>query len=115
MSATTTSPTLNRWIIALILGPALLLGLTISVHAADRKVKQKVSPEYPALARQFNASGVVKLSVDVTPGGDVRDVKPIGGHPLLIPAAENAVKKWKFEPAKDTTTEVVEFKFVSQQ
>ncbi len=114
MAIKSTSLTFIRWIVALIVGPALFLGLSSSAHAADRKVKQKVAPEYPALARQFNASGVVKLSVDVTPTGDVRDVKPIGGHPLLIPAAENAVKKWKFEPAKDTTTEVVEFKFVSQ-
>lgn len=115
MAANSKFPTLSRWIVALVLGPALFLGLTSPAHAADRKVKQKVSPEYPALAKQFNASGVVKLSVDVTPGGDVRDVKPIGGHPLLIPAAESAVKKWKFEPAKDTTTEVVEFKFVANQ
>ena len=115
MIARSTSPTFSRWIATLMVGPALFLGLTLSAHAADRKVKQKVSPEYPPLARQFNASGVVKLSVDVTPSGEVRDVKPIGGHPLLIPAAENAVKKWKFEPAKDSTTEVVEFKFVTNQ
>lgn len=107
-------PNLARWIYALILGPALFLGLTLSAHAADRKVKQRVAPEYPPLAKQFNTSGVVRLSVEVTPGGEVRDVKPIGGHPLLIPAAENAVKKWKFEPAKDSTTEVIEFKFVGQ-
>ncbi len=115
MTAKPTSPTFSRWIAALIVGPVLFLGLTLSAHAADRKVKQKVAPEYPALAKQFNTSGVVKLSVDVTPSGEVRNVTPIGGHPLLIPAAENAVKKWKFEPAKDTTTEVIEFKLVANQ
>lgn len=114
MSGKSTSSTIHRWIAALVVGPALFLGLTLSAHAADRKVKQKVSPEYPPLARQFNASGVVKLSVEVSPSGDVRDVKPIGGHPLLIPAAENAIKKWKFEPAKDSSTEIIEFRFVSQ-
>ena len=114
MTAKPMSSTFSRWIVGLIVGPALFIGLTLPAHAADRKVKQKVSPEYPALAKQFNASGVVKLSVDISPSGDVHDVKPIGGHPLLIPAAENAVKKWKFEPAKESTTEVIEFKFVSQ-
>ncbi|HEU5401639.1 MAG TPA: TonB family protein [Terriglobales bacterium] len=98
---------------ALILGPVLVLGLTLSANAADRKVKQQVAPEYPPLAKQFNASGVVKLSVEVSPGGEVRAVKPVGGHPLLIPAAESAVKKWKFEPAKESSTEIIEFKFVS--
>jgi len=108
-------PKLNRWFCALVFGPALLFGFTLSANAADRKVRQQVAPEYPALARQFNASGIVKLSVEVAPGGEVREVKPIGGHPLLIPAAENAVKKWKFEPAKESSTELVEFKFVANQ
>jgi TonB family protein len=89
------------------------LGITLSAHAADRKVKQQVAPQYPPLARQFNAAGVVKLSIEVAPGGDVRNVKPLGGHPLLIPAAEEAVKKWKYEPEKESTTEIVEFKFVA--
>ncbi len=108
-------PCASSWLNALIVGSALLLGLTLTANAADRKVKQQVPPEYPALARQFNASGVVKLSIEVSPNGDVRGVKPIGGHPLLIPAAENAVKKWKFEPAKESSTEIVEFKFVANQ
>ncbi len=105
----------NRWFFALILGPALLLGFVSSANAGDRKVKQQVAPEYPSLARQVNASGVVKLLVQVTPSGEVRESKPIGGHPLLIPAAQNAVKKWKFEPSKDSSTEVIEFKFVANQ
>ncbi len=114
MKLKTSIPNLTRWIYPFLLGPALFLGLTLSAHAADRKVKQRVAPEYPPLAKQFNASGVVRLSVEITPGGEVRDVTPLGGHPLLIPAATAAVKKWKFEPAKDSSTEVVEFKFVGQ-
>lgn len=98
---------------ALILGPALMLGLTLSAAAADRKVQRQVSPQYPSLARQFNASGVVKLSVEVAPGGEVRNVKVLGGNPLLIQAAQDAVKKWKYEASKETTTETVEFKFVA--
>ena len=113
MEVRSTSSKFTSGILALVV-PALFLAVTLPAHAADRKVKQKVAPEYPALARQFNASGVVKLSVEISPSGEVRDVKPLGGHPLLIPAAENAVKRWKFEPAKDSSTEVIEFKFVGQ-
>ncbi len=114
MTIKSSSPNGRFWLCALLLGPALLLGATLSVHAADRKVRQQVAPQYPPLAKEFNASGVVKLSIEVTPGGEVRNVKALGGHPLLIPAAENAVKKWKYEPGKESTTEVVEFKFVTQ-
>ena len=100
------------WLCALILGPALFVGQILSAETTERKVKQRVTPQYPEIARRFNTSGVVKLSVEITPGGDVRSVKVLGGHPLLIPAAEDAVRKWKYEPAKESTTQVVEFEFV---
>jgi outer membrane biosynthesis protein TonB len=41
----------------------------------------------------------------------VKSTKVVGGHPLLVNAAVDAVKKWRFEPAADETTGVVEFKF----
>jgi hypothetical protein len=35
----------------------------------------------------------------------------LGGHPILVNAAMDALKKWKFEPASEETTGTVEFKF----
>jgi outer membrane biosynthesis protein TonB len=55
------------------------------------------------------------LEVEVSPNGEIRNVKALGGHPLLIPAAEDAIRKWKYEPAKESTTAVVEFKFAANQ
>jgi TonB family protein len=81
----------------------------------DRKVRQRVSPQYPELAKRVNASGTVKLEIEVAPNGEVKAVKALGGHPLLIPAAEDAIRKWKYEPAKETSTAVVEFRFGSNQ
>lgn len=115
MTSKLSSPRWSFWLCALILGPALLLGHNVSAADAGRKVRQQVTPQYPPLARQFNASGIVKLSVEVAPGGEVRNIKPLGGHPLLIPAAEAAVKKWKYEPAKESSTEIVEIRFVADQ
>jgi TonB family protein len=109
------SPKSSFWLCVLILGPALFIGQTLSAESSGRKVKQRVTPQYPEIARRFNTSGIVKLSVEITPGGDVRNVKVLGGHPLLIPAAEDAVRKWKYEPAKESTTEFVEFQFVPNQ
>jgi protein TonB len=77
----------------------------------SRKVKTKVSPAYPDLARRMSISGVVKVQVVVAPNGSVKSTKVVGGHPLLVNAAVDAVKKWRFEAASEETTGVVEFKF----
>lgn len=103
----------RSWAYALL---TLLLALSLIAFAeeTDRKVRQRVAPQYPELAKRVNASGTVRLEVEVAPNGEVRSVKPLGGHPLLIPAAEDAIRKWKYEPSKETTTSVVEFKFANQ-
>jgi len=76
-----------------------------------RKVKTRVSPIYPEIARRMSISGVVKLVVVVSPNGSVKSTKVLGGHPLLISAAEDAVKKWKFESGPEESSGVVEFSF----
>ena len=77
----------------------------------ERRIKNKVSPTYPEIARKMNLSGVVKLEVTVAPNGTVKDTKVIGGNPILVMAATDAVKKWRFEPAGEDSTGIVEFKF----
>jgi TonB family protein len=76
-----------------------------------RKVKSKISPSYPDLARRMGISGVVKVQVVVAPNGTVKSTKVVGGHPLLVNAATDTIKKWRFEPASEETTGIVEFKF----
>ena len=77
----------------------------------ERKVKNKVSPEYPEIARRMGLTGVVRLQVVVAPNGTVKDTKVIGGHPILVNAAVDAVKKWRFEPGSGESTGTLEFKF----
>jgi TonB family protein len=79
-----------------------------------RKPKTKVQPVYPAVARRMNIAGTVKLNVVVAPNGTVRSSKPLGGHPLLVNAAMDAVKQWKFETAPTESSGIVEFKFQPQ-
>ena len=76
-----------------------------------RKVKVRVPPEYPELARRLRIVGAVKIQVVVSPAGKVRSTKVVGGHPLLIQAALDAVRRWKFEPANGESSLVVEVKF----
>ena len=77
----------------------------------QRKVKSKVPPEYPEIARKMSLTGVVRLEVVISANGSVKDTKVIGGHPILAAAAADAVKKWKFDSASAESTETVEFKF----
>ena len=77
----------------------------------ERKVLSKVAPTYPDLARKTNIHGAVKLGVVVAPDGRVESTKVVGGNPVLIQAAVDAVRKWKYEAGPQRTNEVIELKF----
>lgn len=79
--------------------------------SGDRKVKYRVDPQYPEIAKKLGLSGVVRLEVLVAPNGSVKETKVIGGHPILVNAAVDAVKRWKFESASVESTKPLEFRF----
>lgn len=87
------------------------LGQAGSTDEGKRKVKSKVAPQYPELAKRMNVTGKVKIEVVITPDGRVKSTRVIGGHPLLVQACQDAVKEWKFVPGADETTQIVEFEF----
>jgi len=76
-----------------------------------RKVKTKVPPLFPELARRMKITGVVKVLITVAPNGSVKDAKLVGGHPVLANAALDAVRKWRFEAGPQESTGIVEFHF----
>jgi TonB family protein len=82
-----------------------------STDESKRKVKTRTAPIYPELAKRMNVGGKVKIEVVITPDGHVKSTRVVGGHPLLVQACQDAVKEWKFVPAPEETTQVVEFEF----
>lgn len=56
------------------------------------------SPVYPVLAQQTRLQGDVVIDAVIDEAGNVVEMKVISGHPLLIPAAMDALRKWKYEP-----------------
>jgi TonB family protein len=78
---------------------------------SKRKVKSKTAPIYPELAKRMNVTGKVKIEVVITPDGHVKSTRVVGGHPLLVQVCQDAVKEWKFVPAPEETTQIVEFEF----
>jgi TonB family protein len=82
-----------------------------SVEEGKRKAKTKVVPAVPELARRMNITGKVKIEVVIASDGHVKSSRALGGHPVLVQSCQDAVKEWKFEPAPEETTQVVEFDF----
>ena len=58
----------------------------------------KVPPEYPAVPKRARIQGTVVLRIDVDKAGNVSNIQLISGHPMLAPAAIDAVKQWKYKP-----------------
>ena len=94
---------------------AISTPLTWGQDVLDRKVKSRVAPVYPELARRMNIVGVVKVLITVTPAGTVKDAKLVGGHPVLASPALDAVRKWRFETSPQESTGIVEFRFDAAQ
>jgi len=82
-----------------------------NAEEGKRKVKTKVMPAIPELARRMNISGKVKIEVVIAPDGHVKTSRAVGGHPVLVQSCLDAIKEWKYEPAPEETTQVVEFDF----
>jgi TonB family protein len=57
-----------------------------------------IVPAYPPLARQAHVQGTVILDADISKDGTVEALRVISGHPMLIPAALDAVKQWRYKP-----------------
>lgn len=69
---------------------------------------ERVEPQYPEAAREQHVQGPVELEVLVGTDGLVRRVTTISGEPLLISAATDAVRQWRFKP-HELNGKVVEF------
>ncbi|HEX4004172.1 MAG TPA: energy transducer TonB [Candidatus Acidoferrales bacterium] len=78
---------------------------------SKRKVERNVTPVYPGLAREMHVMGRVKLETTIAADGHVLDTKVVGGSPLLVNAAIDAMKQWRFEPGPRNTTEEFVFDF----
>jgi TonB family protein len=82
--------------------------------SSGRKVILRIAPTCPDLARRLHIQGPVKLEAVVRPNGSVKQTRALGGNPVLVDAAIEAVSKWKFETGPNETKEVIQLMFVAQ-
>jgi periplasmic protein TonB len=59
---------------------------------------RKIQPAYPPLARQARIQGPVVLQAEIGKDGSIQNLHLISGHPMLAPAAIEAIKQWKYKP-----------------
>ena len=101
-------------LIALTNGAAIAQNAPVT-STAERKITTRVAPVYPELAKKMHIHGIVKIEAVVKANGTVKSTRVVGGNPVLLESAKDAVSKWKFEPSPSETTEVVQLAFGDQQ
>jgi protein TonB len=61
-------------------------------------ILNQTRPVYPPLARQARIQGSVVLHAIIDKDGRVAQLEVVSGHPLLVQAALDAVKQWRYKP-----------------
>ena len=97
--------TLSVGILALSLVGAAF-GQNASSTSDNRKVTKRVAASYPELAKRMGVSGAVKLELTVASSGKVKDVRVLGGHPVLATSATQMAQNWQFEPGAESTEQI---------
>ena len=70
----------------------------VSLGVSQGLLIKKVQPAYPPLARQARIQGTVLLQAEISKDGTIENLRLISGHPMLAPAAIEAVKQWRYKP-----------------
>jgi TonB family protein len=71
--------------------------IKIGGNVQQSKLIRQPHPVYPPDAKAARIQGVVKLSAVIAKEGTISKLEVISGHPLLVPAALEAVKGWVYE------------------
>jgi protein TonB len=75
-----------------------IVRITVGGRIQAAKLISQARPGYPPLARQARVSGTVRLEAVIAKDGTIQNLRAISGHPLLTPAALDAVRTWRYEP-----------------
>ncbi len=58
----------------------------------------KIQPEYPLVAKAARIQGAVVLRALISKDGSIENLRVLGGHPMLVKAAIDAVSRWRYRP-----------------
>ena len=80
------------------LAPVMPKRLRISQGVISGQLIRKLEPRYPPLAQQARIQGQVVLNAVISKTGVVENLELVSGHPMLVPAALDAVRQWRYRP-----------------
>lgn len=80
------------------LQPVVPQRVRISQGVTSGMLIRKIEPTYPVLARSARISGDVVLKAIISKDGSIQDLQLVSGHPMLVPAAIDAVRQWHYRP-----------------
>ena len=72
--------------------------LRVSQGVAEGNLLRRVEPQYPQMAKVAHIQGDVVLAATISKGGSIENLHQISGHPILVQAAMEAVKQWRYKP-----------------
>jgi protein TonB len=72
--------------------------IRVSQGVTQGLLLKKVQPKYPKEARKQHVQGSVLLHAVIDKTGNIAELSLISGDPLLVKAAMDAVKKWRYRP-----------------
>jgi protein TonB len=78
--------------------PAAPKRIRISQGVTKGMLIQKIEPTYPPIARSARIQGQVVLTAIISKTGNIQNLTLVSGHPMLVPAALDAVKQWRYRP-----------------
>ncbi len=78
--------------------PVVVQRIRVGGNVQQAKLVSQPKPVYPPLARQARISGVVRFNAVIGTDGRIQNLTLVQGHPLLVPAAQEAVKQWVYQP-----------------
>jgi protein TonB len=70
----------------------------VSQGVTEGLILKRVQPTYPPLARSARIQGSVVLQAVIGKDGSIQGLRAVSGHPMLTPAAIDAVKQWRYKP-----------------
>jgi protein TonB len=80
------------------LQPVMPQRIRISQGVTKGLLIQKIQPQYPVLAKAARVQGDVVLSAIISKEGNIENLQLVSGHPMLVPAAIETVKQWRYRP-----------------
>jgi protein TonB len=84
-------------VVPVVAPPAAVAPVRVS-HISEGNLLRKILPAYPPLARSARIQGQVVLQAVISKQGSIENLRVVAGHPMLVPAAIEAVRQWLYRP-----------------